>query len=251
MDPLVTPAAATAVLGNASSLLKAVASAIPPVQRRSRANREERRAAYLAFQRASMDSMTWAQHMLGLEVAVATRLQMVQMQPTLVRELGSARACTATMLGALSEIRMVGNPAPRKVAEEVATLIGHLYETMPVGRPARHHQWALAQADSRPELADLMRKSAYLSYRLNSLRAAQTRWRQRSAEFEECLRALGIAQRDFVLAARDDLGQGRRWWQRSRTERKRWYQFWRPCPWPGGWPGPDAQELIARVRVGQ
>jgi hypothetical protein len=29
---------------------------------------------------------------------------------------------------------MVGNPLPRKVAEEITALIGYLYETVPTGR---------------------------------------------------------------------------------------------------------------------
>ena len=79
-------------------------------------------------------------------------------------------------------------------------------------RPAAYHEWALAQTDSRPELADLIHRSAILG-RLNSLRRAETRWRQIGAGFADCLRPLGIARRDFVLTARDDLGQGRRRWQ--------------------------------------
>lgn len=247
MDAIVTPAAVTAVLGNSSALLKAAAGAVPPAQRRSHVNRDQRREAYVAFQRASLDAMTWAHQLLTLEAAVTTRVQMIQMRPTLVRELNGARASAANLLGALSEVRMVGNPLPRKVAEEITALIGYLYETVPTGRLAPHHRWAVAQADSRPELAALMHRSAFLAGRLKDLQEAETRWRQKAAEFAGCLRTLGLAQRDFVLSARDDLGLGRRWWQRSRIERQRRYQFWRPVPWPGGWPGPDPQELIARI----
>ncbi|MGK5520841.1 hypothetical protein ACSNN9_15980 [Micromonospora sp. URMC 107] len=246
MDAIVTPAAVTSVLGGSSALIKAAAGAVPPAQRRSHANREQRRLAYVAFQRASLDAMTWAHQLLTLEAAVTTRAQMIQMRPTLVRELNGARACAASLLGALGEVRIVGNPMPRKVAEEITALIGYLYETVPTGRPAPYHQWALVQADTRPELVTVMHRSAFLTRRLKDLREAEARWQKNAAEFAECLRTLGLAQRDFVLSAREDLGLGRRWWQRSRIDRQHWYQFWRPAPWPGGWPGPEPQELITR-----
>lgn len=247
MDAIVTPATVTAVLGNPSTLLKAAASAVPPIQRRSHANREQRRAAYLSFQRASLEAMTWANQLLTLEAAVTTRVQMIQMRPTLVRELNGARVCAANLLGALGEVRMVGNPMPRKAAEEITSLIGYLYEIVPTGRLAVHHQWVLVQADTRPDLAALMHRSTFLTRRLKHLQEADARWQKNTIKFAACLRTLGLAQRDFVLIAREDLGLGRRWWQRGRIERKHWYQFWRTAPWPGGWPGPDPEELMANV----
>ncbi len=191
------PTAVASVLGNSVPLLKAIAGAIPPAQRRSHANREQRRAAYLAFQRASLDAMSWADYMVSLETVVTSRLQMIQMHPTLVRELSGARACAVNLLGALGEVRMVGNPKPRIAAEEITALIGYLYETIPTERPALHYQWAVAQADSRPELADLIQRSAFLGRRLNKLREVESRWRQRAMEFADCMQALGIAHREL------------------------------------------------------
>lgn len=247
-DVIDVPFEVATVLGKSPALLKAVANSVPPALRRSRANRDRRREAYLAFQRASLDAMTWANYMLTLEVAVSPRALMIQMRPTLVRELGKSRACLANLLSALAEIRMVGNPKPRKAAEEIVALIGHLYEILPTGRPARYHQWAVAKSESLPQLADLTNRSQTLRRRLDSLREAENRWRRSTEEFKDCLRALGIAHRDFTLTARGDLGMGRRLWQFGRIERKHWYQVWRPAAWPGGWPGPNAGDLIARTK---
>jgi len=61
--------------------------------------------------------------------------------------------------------------------------------------------------------------------------------------------ALGGWHKKFTLAARKDLGLGRRIWHVGKKPRAAWWQIWRaPDEWPGGWPPPDAKQLIEQAR---
>ena len=77
----------------------------------------------------------------------------------------------------------------------------------------------------------------------DDVRKAQTQ------RFSDCLMALGAWNRMYTLAARKDLGYGPRRWQAGRKPRTGRWQLWRPCDeWPGGWPPPDADQLIEQAR---
>ena len=103
---------------------------------------------------------------------------------------------------------MVGNPKPRAVAEEVAALLGELYDRVPRTRRPRRVR---AQEDER-----------YL----------------------ECHNvALGDATAGSPWPPDATWGngipwyrrRGPRWWRRSEQD------------WPGGWPGPDPLALIREM----
>jgi hypothetical protein len=136
--------------------------------------------------------------------------------PALLGTLHQFREAMATFLGALLELRQVGNPEPRKAAEQITALLGELCGRIPSSQPSwwkRTVVPALGRGDGE---------------------------KQRQQELEVCRELLGEAHRDFTLAVRSDLRLDRR------PRRFRW-QLWRPAAkdWPGGWPGPDATQLIA------
>jgi hypothetical protein len=85
---------------------------------------------------------------------------------------------------------------------------------------------------------------------MEQVRDGETAWRTSNDRFTTVQQALGHAHRAFTLAARDDLGRGRRWWHTGRTLRTHWWQWWRtPEAWPGGFPPPGADELITRYQA--
>jgi hypothetical protein len=177
---------------------------VPPGRRRRRLNADRREQAYLRFQIAATDCAITAEFQLVLAEAVPSILLQVLNTPGLIRETSQASRVFGSFLAALHEIRMVGNPQPRAIAEEVAALLGELYERAPrTRRPKR----VRAQEDAR---------------------------------FLECQRTLGDAHRRFTLAARRDLGYGARWYRRRGP---RWWTR-SEHDWPGGWPGPDPLALI-------
>jgi hypothetical protein len=55
--------------------------------------------------------------------------------PQILPDLGAARDATAKLLAALSQIRLVGNPEPRRLAEEIVTLLVELMEQRIPGVP--------------------------------------------------------------------------------------------------------------------
>lgn len=183
-------------------------AAVPPGKKDKGAKAATRGRAYLGFLVATGDLLTWFVE-LGA-IALASR----QWEPfswrhtrTVMQLSAEARKSFSGYLAALSEIRLVGNPEPRAIAEEITAIVGQLFDCIPTERTA-------------------------------ASRAAQL---ERAAAWQ--LR-LGELQKDFVLAARRDLGTARklrtRWWQlrRSRTAEE----------WPGGWPGPAAT-LAAKPEV--
>ena len=127
-------------------------------------------------------------------------------------------------LESLVEIRMIGSPKPRAMAEQITSLLGELFGSIPAGRPGKEVRG------------------------LPGFRSRDRAWLKRQEYFEDCTRALGRAFKDFTVVARADLGRGNRWWQRGRRERTHFWQFWRAPDWPGGWPGPDGRELVRQSR---
>jgi len=212
MDPLSVAAGGAQVVDVATRGIRAaVGSSVEPGRRRRQLNRSERQGSYLRFQQAALTQLSWTVYVPALSEAVPSPLmQMLHMRAVLT-QLGTARADHAEFGGALLEIRMIGNPGPRAVAEEIASLVGELYARVPRTR--------------RPK----------------GIRAKE------EERFAECMRALGDALRRFTLAARADLGNGPRWWQRHGPT---WWRR-RHGTWPGGWPGPDALELIESANLGR
>ncbi len=242
MDPISTAA------GIAQILQLAMSTEQPSGRRRS--SRREREAAYLEFQRTALDVLfytgylqvlaesepsSWRRPLLGAGLIGDVLLERVQgadaYEPTLRRfakiarlgvvgdltmeavrhnvalhQIAAAMSAHSTFSGALARVRLVGAPAVRRGAENLTSLLAELNGTIPSTRPdrvMRYMPWAKAQ---------------------------EAAWQSRSEYFNDCLRAIGEAQKEFTLAARADLGRGHRWWHRGSAERTRWWQFWRSRP---------------------
>lgn len=218
-----------------------------------RAHRAERLDAYREFQRAAHEASTWPSWLGVLEqMARAKEIDSGQILP----DLAAARDATAKLLAALSQIRLVGNPEPRRLAEEIVTLLVELMEQRIPGVPGSSirfsamkwlyeridHEQGLKLIEGRfPGLAGVIADGKALID--EDVRSAQ------AERFEACQLALGGWHKKFTLAARKDLGLGRRIWQLGKKPRTAWWQIWRaPDEWPGGWPPPDAKQLIEQAR---
>jgi hypothetical protein len=235
----------TAAAGIAQILQFALADA-PPGRPRwwRRPSRDRREQAYLAFQRAVFDMTSWAMYLPAVALLASNRVTDLLYTPALLRELSSTRATLTEFLGALAEIRLVGSPSPRKAAEEITAMVAELY-ALPMVRPTLQQRIGTSLA-SRPRAAAVLRRLPELASKVESIREQEEAWRRKSQVFNDYQQALGIAHRDFTLAARRDVGG-------DRPLRRHWWQRWRPTTdrlrdWPGGWPGPDAQELIEQTR---
>ncbi|NKQ54977.1 hypothetical protein HFP15_19010 [Amycolatopsis sp. K13G38] len=171
-------------------------SIMPPGQDKGAKNKQKRQGAYLGLLVATGDLMTWHIYLGGMAVA------MQRWEPfafrhttTAIYQTADARKAMSAFLAALSEIRLVGNPEPRAAAEEITAALGELFELLPTAKRASEREQQIARTG---------------------------RWMLR----------LGEAQKDFILAARRDLGFAKK----LRTHR---WEVWRPRTveeWPGGWP---------------
>jgi hypothetical protein len=279
MDPttLITGAKwaldATKALNNTASALKSLKSSIPPLGYPKRDRLPERQHTYMDFQRSAMDLMTHVEFLSVLAAlearpiyrvfyAIAAlvqesetrttpsarthsgsrsamtispvgaasaleklllfdRVEATTNAPLLINALAEHRGAMARFLGALMVVRQYGNPGPREAAERITGLLGELSEY------------------STPDPTFPFWKAAAMGSR--------TARRQGNEEFRRvCQQLLGEAHRDFTVAARQDLGydkKPRRWLKASRHTR--WHLWLRRAPvWPGGWPGPDARQLV-------
>jgi hypothetical protein len=215
---------------------------VPLGRRRRWSGRRQRECAYLAFQHAALDVGTRAAYLPVVELLAPTKITDLLYMPVVQREVSAARAALAAFLGALIEVRLVGNPGPRKAAEEITALVAELFGTAPTGRPLRWQRAVVSRTDSCQPAAAALQRVSLLASQVQSIREREGVWQRRARAFADCQQALGIAHRDFTLAAQRDLGYGRR------LRRHRW-QIWRPTSdWPGGWPGPDANQLIEQAR---
>jgi hypothetical protein len=229
------------VAASAATIIQTALELVPPGRRRFWSGRGERERAYLTFQRAALDVGTWAAYLPTLELVASNRLTELLYMPTVMREVSATRGTVAEFVGTLVDVRLVGNPGPRKAAEEIAALVAELFGTVPTGRPLSWQRAVLSKSESFQPAAMALRRTPLLAEGVQSVRKREDGWQRSAQAFEDCQRALGIAHRDFTLAAQRDLGYGRRWWQ-----------FWRPSgAWPGGWPGPNAKQLIEQARHNQ
>jgi hypothetical protein len=184
---------------------------------------------------------TWAAYLPTVELVTPNRLTELLYMPTVMREIGATRGAVAEFVGTLAHVRLVGNPGPRRAAEDIAALVAELFGSVPTGRPLSWQRAVVSRSESFKPAAMALRLTPPLAGAVRSVRERENGWQRSAQAFEDCQRALGIAHRDFSLAAQRDLGYGRRWWQ-----------FWRPAgAWPGGWPGPDAKQLIEQSRRNQ
>lgn len=249
---LMEPVTIVAVLAESADALKSALDAAPGGGQRRRANRELRREAYLTFQHAAHQASVWPGWFSVLEqMARSGEITSGQILP----DLGAARDSAAALLAALSQIRLVGNPELRRLAEEITTLLVELMEQRIPGVPEHSirvgaAKWLYQKIDHDRSLKTiedrLPRVSAFIAEGKtlidDDVRKAQ------AERFNDCLMALGAWHKKFTLAARKDLGYGPRRWQAGNKCRTGRWQFWRPRDdWPCGWPPPDAEQLIRQA----
>jgi hypothetical protein len=123
-----------------------------------------------------------------------------------------------------------------------AALVADWFGTAPTRRPLPWQRAVVSRMDSCQPVAAALQRVSLLASGVQSIRERENVWQRRARAFADCQQALGIAHRDFTLAVQRDLGYGRR------LRRHRW-QIWRPTSdWPGGCPGPDANQLIEQAR---
>lgn len=249
----VDPLAVVSALAESASALRAALEAVPGGGHRRRAHREERLQAYLAFQQAAHEASVWPMWLGVLEQAGRSNtVNSGQVLP----ELAACRDATAALLTALGRIRLVGNPEPRRRAEEIVTLLIELMEARLPGVPARSLRfsavrWLYRKIDPDPGLKLIEEKAPWLADFIADGKALiDPNVRRAQAErFDECQRALGAWHKKFILAARKDLGDGPRKWHIEKKPRTSRLQFWRsPEEWPGGWPPRAAGQLIEQAR---
>jgi len=146
----VEPLTLVSALAESAAAIKAALEAAPGGGERRRAHRAERLKAYGEFQRAAHEASTWPSWLGVLEqMARAKEVDSGQILP----DLGLARDATAKLLAALSQIRLVGNPEPRRLAEEIVTLLVELMEQRIPGVPGSSFRfsagkWLYEKVDS-------------------------------------------------------------------------------------------------------
>ena len=172
-------------------------AAVPPGKKDKGAKTAVRGRAYLKFLIATGDLLTWFVELGAIALASRQWEPFPWRHTTTVMYLSTeARKSFSGYLAALSEIRLVGNPEPRAAAEEITAIVSQRFDCIPTERKAANRE------------AQLKRAAA---------------WQLR----------LGQVQKDFILAARRDVGT-------ARKLRTYWWQLWHSRTveeWPGGWPG--------------
>jgi hypothetical protein len=232
MDPISAAGAAAATFHDLMTV-------VPPGGTRRYRDRQQRQAVYTRFLRAAHDADVFAGHLRLLQEVNET-LGTVELQVS--------DAKIVDFMAAFDELRLFGNPGPRAVGEEIAVLLGELFDTTTTSRPIPRHRKALELVQSRHGAG--VRRVPALMRAIEQIQAADAAWVAAGNRYAELQQALGHAHRRFVLAARDDLGRGHRWWHRSRASRRRRWQFWRaPAPWPGRQPPPTAEQLVTLYRA--
>lgn len=183
MDPI-SPLIALAA--NVSQIMQA-GGQVSPLGRKKRRHASNREATYLRFQKAASDVGVALTYLPTLEKATQPAALQVFYTPALMRELSRVQVLFETFFSALLEIRIVGNPDLRLIAENIAGILGAAAGSIPVGR-----------SQARAEL---------------------------QTAFDRRLKALAAQHREFTLAARKDLGYGPsrwRWLKRRRDTGDPW-----------------------------
>lgn len=251
MDPAFVGTAAS-LATESIDLLKSAIGVLPADGGNHQAPRAERMKAYIAFQRAAHEASVWPGWLGVLEQFSYTKGATTgQVLP----DLAGSRDATVELLAVLGQIRLVGSPEPRRIAEEIVTLLVELMESRVPGVPNssvrfQFGKWVYKKANReaiemvRPRVPRLAAQWDEAAIQVDDeLRKA------RQAQFRDCQLALGRWHRKFTLAARKDLGYGPRFWHFGKKPRRYPWQIWRPYdPWPGGWPPRDAKEIVADAR---
>lgn len=244
---------AASVATESIDLLKSALGVLPADGGKHRVPRERRMEAYLAFQRAAHEASVWPGWLGVLEDILLNK----QVTPNQVLpDMAASRQSTVALLSALSEIRMVGSPELRGLAEEIVTMLVELMESR---LPATGKAGLMFQLQKRLyKLADQENTREFIKERFPGLldryderllRVADDLRKARAARFNETQLALGRWNRKFTLAARKDLGYGPRFWHLGKKPRTSRLQIWRPYdPWPGGWPPRDAKDIVDEAR---
>lgn len=251
MDPAIATEAFTA-LAESAAALRAGLEAVPSGGRRRQRDSAQRLRAYLRFQEAAFAASIWPGWFSALEQAIlAKRLAPADAW----RDMSEARDSVSALLGALSEIRLVGNPELRQLAEEIVTLLVELMEARLPGRPdgvmmaAAEKLYEKSGAVSLKAIEDRFPKLAGKAAEARTLLDPDLR-KEQETRFNNCLQALALWHKKYTLAARNDLGFGPRWWHVASAPRTHRWQVWRPYElWPGGWPPHSAAELIMRAQA--
>ena len=216
MDPVII-GSGVSVLSESVDLLKAALDAMPAGGRTRRMQRSRRMEAYLTFQRAAHEASVWPAYLGVLEQIVRSK----EATPDqLLPDLAAARNATSTLLAALSEIRMVGNPGPRRLAEEIMMLLVELMEARLPGIPERNLRLRLAKRiykstdhESHEKAMGIVRERwPQMAERFNGAATLVDDDLRKAKEerFNNCQLALGAWNKKFTLAARVDLGYGPR-----------------------------------------
>ena len=244
-------AASAQLLAESLATLKAGIDLVPPGGRKRQGSKAERLHTYLRFENAAHAALMWPGWLTLAEQAVrAKEVTAAQVWADLAR----SRDAASELLATLSEVRMVGNPEPRRLAEEIATLLVELMDAKLPGTPSSVRlkvAGGIYARAGRPAVEAARNRFPGLSETVDSLQAQVDPEVRQEAQrrFSDCQRALGLWHRKFVLACRDDLGYGSPWWQRGTRPRSGRWQIWRkPDLWPGGWPPPDAADLLEEAR---
>jgi hypothetical protein len=141
------------VAASAATIIQAALELAPPGRRRRWSGRGERERAYLAFQRTALDVGTWAAYLPTMELVAFNRLSELLYMPTVVREVSASRGAVAGFVGTLVDVRLVGNPGPRKAAEEIAALVAELFgRCQLVDRCRGSVPWYREPSPSSPQL---------------------------------------------------------------------------------------------------
>jgi hypothetical protein len=253
MDPVTATVAAASLAAEFLNPLKTALELVPTGGRKSKAGRERRSQAYLNFQNAAHSAAVWPVWLGVLEGAIMNNeLTFANSLP----ELSALRTDTSRLLSSLSEIRMIGNPESRQIAEEITMLLVELMESrVPASPPAGLRMQIVRAIYKRVAWDDAVK---LVQNRFPAINGYSTRVkllvdegeRARKAEkFNDCQAALRLWHKKFTMAARKDLGQGPKWWHRGKKPRTRRWQTWRPHEeWPGGWPPSTAERLISQAR---
>jgi hypothetical protein len=247
------PVTLVSALAESAGVLRAALEAAPTDGQDRQARRKERLHAYLAFQQAAHAASVWPAWFGVLEQMVRGKeVTASQILP----QLAAARDSSADLLAALSQIRLVGNPEPRRIAEAIVTLLVELMEQRIPGVPEHSMRisavkWLYGKIDHEKGLELIeQRFPGFAGFIAEGKALIDDDTRKAQADrFNDCLVALGAWHKKFTLAARKDLGYGPRRWQVGRKPRNGRWQIWRPGDeWPGGWPPPEADELIEQAR---
>lgn len=234
-----------AVAANVAQILGTVTS-VPPGNRRSGASRERRQDAYVEFQRSGHSLAASATHLRAL--AQTGKLSKADIATRALRVIGALFPDLSGLLADATAARMsraIGLVGRMGLAQDLA---GELLTQRAVHEAAAQARDAVAEYQTALSLVRIIGRPGPREHAENLtalLGELFGRIGGSDQSFSSCVLTIGVHHRNFILEVRKDLES--RPWHRNTSTRTRRYQLWRPLAqnWPGGWPGPDAEALIA------